>query len=62
MFKNFPLPRESTYLQFRTEFFNAFNHVNLGSPGTTLGNPDFGQIFGTTNRSREIQFALKVIF
>jgi hypothetical protein len=62
IFKNFPLPRENTYIQFRTEFFNAFNNVNLGSPGATLGNPDFGQITSTVNRSREIQFALKVIF
>jgi len=61
-FKNFPLPRESTYIQFRTEFFNAFNNVNLAAPGATLGTPQFGQIFSTTNRSREIQFALKVLF
>jgi outer membrane receptor protein involved in Fe transport len=61
-FKNFPLPRENTYIQFRTEFFNAFNNVNLAAPGATLGTPQFGQIFSTTNRSREIQFALKVLF
>ncbi len=43
VFKNIPI-REGVRLQFRSEFFNAFNNVNFGNPGGILGNPDFGQI------------------
>ena len=61
LFKNFPI-REEVRIQFRSEFFNLFNNVNLGAPGGTLGTAGFGVVGGTANRSREIQFALKVIF
>jgi len=33
---------EKLALQFRTEFFNVFNHPNFGSPVSTLGDPLFG--------------------
>ena len=51
-------------LQFRTEFFNAFNQVNLGNPSSTSFslNPNFGSIFGTQNAARQIQVALKLLF
>jgi hypothetical protein len=68
IFKNFPLPGEQRMIQFRTEFFNGFNNVNLGSPGAgfcqpiATCDPNFGRIFGTQNDSREIQFALKFLF
>jgi len=61
-FKNIPLPREGMRLQFRSEFFNAFNNVNFGNPNGQLGNPNFGQVLGTQNRSRQIQFGLKLIY
>jgi hypothetical protein len=67
IFKNFPIMEKYT-LQFRTEFFNAFNNVSLGgynasfcTPIATC-NPNFGRIFSTQSSSREIQFALKFIF
>jgi hypothetical protein len=41
--KNFPLA-EKKNLQFRTEFFNAFNLVNFGTPNATFGSQDFGVI------------------
>jgi hypothetical protein len=58
-------------LQFRSEFFNLFNHVNLAPPNATtrrifdtngrlVGNP--GQITQTTTPSRQIQFGLKYVF
>ena len=46
-------------LQYRAEFFNAFNHSLLNNPDTTVGNPDFGRI--TSARApRIIQMALKL--
>ena len=68
LFKNFPLHGEKQKLQFRSEFFNLFNNVNLGSPSggfcqpIATCNPNFGRIFGTQNSSREVQFALKLLF
>jgi hypothetical protein len=62
--------RESVALQFRSEFFNLFNHANLGCTNTTGGctDPDnnatsstFGRI-RTAGPAREIQFALKLIW
>lgn len=38
---------ETGRLQFRAEFFNAFNHANLGNPDTQLDSPFFGlALFG----------------
>jgi Carboxypeptidase regulatory-like domain len=65
-------------LQFRAEFFNLFNIVNMGLPAnilgvstnTTNGVPSaiisrtngFGQISKTAGNSRQIQFSLKLIY
>ncbi len=35
--KNFTTPIESLKVQFRTEFYNIFNHTNLYLPGTISG-------------------------
>jgi Carboxypeptidase regulatory-like domain/TonB-dependent Receptor Plug Domain len=58
---------ERTSLQFRTEFFNAFNHTNLGTPNPIVfagagPNPSAGLITTTATLSREIQFALKLMY
>ncbi len=58
--KNFRI-RELATLQFRSEFFNATNHTNLGLPTTVSTSSAFGTI-RTTFPSRQIQFALKLIF
>jgi Carboxypeptidase regulatory-like domain/TonB-dependent Receptor Plug Domain len=62
-FKNIPMWKESN-LQFRAEFFNIFNNVNLANPNATLSSPSFGKISALyTNASpRVIQFALKLSF
>lgn len=61
--KNFPLPfREGASLQFRAEFFNIFNQVQFFQPGSFVDSPGFGQITGTVNNPRLIQFALKLTF
>ncbi|MCW5976546.1 MAG: carboxypeptidase regulatory-like domain-containing protein [Bryobacteraceae bacterium] len=57
-------------LQFRAEFFNFFNHVNLGAPGLNIRAPNtFGRITtsvqgaaGAQNEGRIIQFGLKLTF
>jgi len=53
---------ESASLEFRTEFFNAFNHPQFANPGTTVGTPSFGKIQATSVAPRLIQFGLKYIF
>jgi hypothetical protein len=49
-------------MQFRTEFFNAFNDTNFSTPNGTLGDPTFGTILGTDTIQRQIQFGLKLVF
>jgi hypothetical protein len=60
LMKNFVL-REQTTLQFRAEFFNAFNLVNFGQPNANFSSQDFGVIL-SARASRSIQFSLKLSF
>ncbi|MBZ5618233.1 MAG: TonB-dependent receptor [Acidobacteriia bacterium] len=54
---------ESKYLQFRAEFFNAFNHASWGPPGRDITSPtSFGQITGQVQNARNIQLGLKLYF
>src|SRR5262249_7620399 len=53
---------EGASLQFRTEFFNAFNHPQFGNPGTIVGSPSFGKIGSTSVAPRLVQFGLKYVF
>jgi hypothetical protein len=63
LFKNF-LITERKNLQFRTEFFNLFNHPNFDTPVNDFNAPTVGQIQNTRTNlpSRQIQFALKFLF
>jgi len=80
LFKDFTLSHikglggtESPRLQFRTEFFNAFNHTQFASIDTTFvpaqdvqgsgvsSTAPFGSLNGA-RAPREIQFALKLLF
>lgn len=63
--------KEAASLQFRAEFFNAFNHPQFGNPGTIFAgfdpitkqvNGSFGKIGSTAVAPRLIQFALKYVF
>jgi len=55
--------REDATLQFRTEFFNAFNHAQFNNPTVLdVSKTTFGQITSTSVSPRLIQFALKYAF
>jgi hypothetical protein len=53
---------EGIKLDFRAEFFNLFNHTQLGLPGSDFYGTGFGSITSTVNDARLIQFALKLNF
>jgi hypothetical protein len=53
---------ERVDLQFRGEFFNLFNIVNMGLPANILNGSGFGEISKTAGNSRQIQFSLKLIY
>jgi len=74
LFKEFRVAKirsENLRVQFRAEFFNLFNRVNLRGPSNTLGtfnattqrwsNVNFGRST-LAFAGRQIQFALKVVF
>jgi len=53
--------RETATIQFRTEFFNLFNHPNFGLPDNFVGSPSFGRLV-SADSPRRIQFGLKLLF
>jgi len=53
---------ERADVQFRSEFFNLFNVVNMGLPANTIKGSGFGEISKTAGTSRQIQFSLKLIY
>jgi Carboxypeptidase regulatory-like domain len=59
---------ERINVQFRADAFNFFNHPNWGQPGGTVGTLNFGVIqstrfpTGDSGSSRQMQFALKMMF
>jgi len=59
--KNFPF-HERYSIQFRSEFFNLFNHTNFQITNLNLGSPAFGIYDTQAGSSRVIQFALKLQF
>ncbi len=59
--KNIPF-RERYNVQFRWEMFNAFNRTEFAVPGTTVGNPNFGQVLSTSAPPRLMQAGLKLNF
>jgi hypothetical protein len=67
MIKDTPFGRrasgaERMDVQFRGEFFNLFNIVNMGLPSNILTGSGFGEISKTAGTSRQIQLSLKLIY
>jgi hypothetical protein len=70
LMKNFTI-HERYQAQFRMDAYNAFNHINLGNPGTTnidvanagqiTGGPFPAGLGGTTN-PRQLQFTIHLAF
>src|SRR5437867_11071108 len=67
--KSIPLKWEATRLEFRSEFFNLFNRPNFADPANQVLNANnnalistTGQITKTVTSSRQVQFALKLVF
>ena len=63
--KNTPLhfgSKEAGTLQFRAEFFNAFNHATFGDPSLTVNTAQFGVIRSVRVPGRQVQLALKFLF
>jgi hypothetical protein len=65
--------RENLNLQFRAEIFNLLNHANFNTPNLivftppTASNPTglsgtAGAITSTSTSSRQVQFALKLLW
>jgi hypothetical protein len=52
---------EAKYFQFRGDFLNAFNNVQLASPSTTFPSSTFGLV-SASQPARNIQFALKFYY
>jgi hypothetical protein len=48
--------------QFRSEFYNVFNHPQFGTPNTTITSQSFGTVTTQANAPRDLQFGLKVSF
>ena len=60
LFKQFHYT-ESTFLEFRAEAFNTFNHTNPGNPNTTLGNANYGKVTSAAD-PRILEVALRLKF
>lgn len=69
MLKNIAMPFEGHRLQFRTEFYNAFNHTQFSDVDTAARfdaagrqvNTRFGQLIAA-RPPRQIQFSLRYVF
>jgi hypothetical protein len=53
--------KERHTLQFRSEFFNLPNHVNMNNPNGTWASSAFGKVTSAT-AARQIQFGLRYAF
>ena len=59
LFKSFPLGWESGKLEFRSEFYNAFNHTQWDGVITSFGSTGFGSVTSARD-ARVIQMGLKL--
>ena len=61
--KQFPLWRESSFLEFRAEAFNLFNSVNYESPTADISSSSFGSYTSSSvHPARQLQIALRLAY
>ena len=53
---------ENARFEARAEFFNLFNHTNLGTPNRFVNTSSFGSITEATTPGREIQLSARLSF
>ncbi|HTZ58990.1 MAG TPA: TonB-dependent receptor [Acidobacteriaceae bacterium] len=61
IFKTFPI-REGSFVEFRIEAFNVFNHPQFGYPNATVGTAQVGQITSIVGNARNMQAAIRIQF
>jgi Carboxypeptidase regulatory-like domain/TonB dependent receptor len=61
IFREVPIA-EPYRMQFRAEFFNAFNHPQFDLPNATIGSAAAGVISSTVGSPRDIQLSLRLMF
>jgi len=61
LIKRTRVTEDGNLIEFRIQFFNAFNHTNFRRPGSTMGTSSFGRI-SNAGDAREIEIALKYSF
>jgi hypothetical protein len=59
--KEFQLTERARFA-FRASAFNLLNHPVFGPPNTNLGGSSFGRVFNQANLSRQMEFAVKIVF
>jgi hypothetical protein len=52
---------EQVRMELRGDFFNAFNHTNLGLPGQTFGAATFG-VISSSGPGRQIELGARLVF
>ena len=58
LYKDFRF-NERAKIQFRSEFFNIFNHTNFSGLSTSLGSGNFGQLTSALD-PRIVEFSLRL--
>ncbi len=59
--REFPVAEKARF-EARAEFFNAFNHTNLGTPNRFVNTSSFGSITEVSSPGREIQLSARLSF
>jgi hypothetical protein len=59
--RHFPVENKFD-IEFRSEFFNAWNHPFFAPPSNNIGSPTLVGRVTSANDGRQIQFALKILF
>jgi hypothetical protein len=62
IFKTFSVLKGGQAIDFRTDFFNAFNFASYADPDRGVTDNNFGQITSTRSPQRQIQFSARYHF